>query len=103
MSLVGFGIGISVPSLMAAGMTALPADVKAAGSGVLNTARQLGFVFGVSILIAVFGVTMNGAVAHRPPTRRAPRPPPPRSSATRAARRSTTPSPPSRTSTPPPT
>jgi EmrB/QacA subfamily drug resistance transporter len=62
MALVGFGIGISLPSLMAAGMTALPENVKAAGSGVLNTSRQLGFVLGVAILIAIFGVTMNDAV-----------------------------------------
>ena len=71
MALVGIGIGVSVPSLMAAGMTALPADVKAAGSGVLNTARQLGFVLGVSILIAIFGVTMNDAVQTAADTARA--------------------------------
>lgn len=71
MGIVGIGIGISVPTLMAAGMTALPDDVKAAGSGVLNTARQLGFVLGVAILIAIFGVTMNDAVQRAADTARA--------------------------------
>jgi EmrB/QacA subfamily drug resistance transporter len=60
--LVGVGIGLSVPALMAAGMTTLSDEVKGAGSGVLNTARQLGFLLGVAILVAVFGVTMNHAV-----------------------------------------
>jgi len=38
---------------------------------VLNTARQLGFVLGVSILIAIFGVTMNDAVQTAADTARA--------------------------------
>ena len=61
-ALVGAGIGISLPALTAAGMGALPADVKGAGSGMLNTARQLGFLLGVAILVAVFAHTMTAAV-----------------------------------------
>ncbi len=60
--LVGIGLGLSLPALLAAGMSAVPGGVKGAGSGMLNTARQLGFLLGVAILVAVFAHTMNGAV-----------------------------------------
>ncbi len=61
-ALVGAGIGLSLPALIAAGMSVVPGGVKGAGSGMLNTARQLGFLLGVAILVAVFAHTMNGAV-----------------------------------------
>jgi EmrB/QacA subfamily drug resistance transporter len=61
-ALVGAGIGLSLPALLAAGMSAVPGGVKGAGSGMLNTARQLGFLLGVAILVAVFAHTMRGAV-----------------------------------------
>ena len=60
--LVGAGIGLSLPALLAAGMSIVPGGVKGAGSGMLNTARQLGFLLGVAILVAVFAHTMHGAV-----------------------------------------
>lgn len=63
-ALVGAGIGVSLPALLAAGMSAVPGGHKGAGSGMLNTARQLGFLLGVAILVAVFAHTMNGAVNH---------------------------------------
>jgi len=53
-AIVGVGIGLSLPALMAAGMTALPRERQGIGSGSLNTSRQLGFVLGVAILTAVF-------------------------------------------------
>ena len=43
-------------------MSALPADIRGLGSGVLNTARQLGFLLGVAVLVAVFSHTMQTAV-----------------------------------------
>lgn len=61
-TLVGAGLGLSLPALTAAGMSVVPGGVKGAGSGVLNTARQLGFLLGVAILVAVFAHTMNTAV-----------------------------------------
>lgn len=61
-ALVGAGIGLSLPALLAAGMSVVPGGVKGAGSGMLNTARQLGFLLGVAILVAVFAHTMHGAV-----------------------------------------
>jgi EmrB/QacA subfamily drug resistance transporter len=60
--LVGAGPGITLPSLTAAGMTSLPAAVRGVGSGMLNTARQLGFLLGVAILVAVFAHTMHTSV-----------------------------------------
>ena len=60
--LVGLGLGLSLPALLAAGMSAVPGGVKGAGSGMLNTARQLGFLLGVAVLVAVFAHTMNVAV-----------------------------------------
>ena len=57
--LVGAGIGLSLPALLAAGMSVVPGGVKGAGSGMLNTARQLGFLLGVAILVAVFAHTMT--------------------------------------------
>jgi DHA2 family methylenomycin A resistance protein-like MFS transporter len=61
-ALVGAGLGLSLPALTAAGMSALPADIRGLGSGVLNTARQLGFLLGVAVLVAVFSHTMQTAV-----------------------------------------
>jgi len=60
--LVGAGIGLSLPALTAAGMGALAEGVKGAGAGMLNTARQLGFLLGVAVLVAVFAHTMVAAV-----------------------------------------
>jgi EmrB/QacA subfamily drug resistance transporter len=60
-ALVGAGIGLSLPALLAAGMSAVPGGYKGAGSGMLNTARQLGFLLGVAILVAVFVHTMGEA------------------------------------------
>jgi hypothetical protein len=60
--LVGAGIGLSLPALLAAGMSAVPGGHKGAGSGMLNTARQLGFLLGVAIIVAVFTHTMGIAV-----------------------------------------
>ncbi|GEM_PF-58285 len=62
--LVGAGIGLSLPALLAAGMSAVPGGHKGAGAGMLNTARQLGFLLGVAVLVAVFAHTMHTAVNH---------------------------------------
>jgi hypothetical protein len=43
-------------------MGAVPGGHKGAGAGMLNTARQLGFLLGVAILVAVFAHTMGHAV-----------------------------------------
>ena len=43
-------------------MASLPSGDRGAGSGMLNTSRQLGFLLGVAILVAVFGHTMHTSV-----------------------------------------
>lgn len=53
--LVGLAIGSSFASLGAAGAQALPPQQFGAGSAVGATARQLGAVLGVAVLIAVLG------------------------------------------------
>jgi len=60
--LVGAGLGLTLPAVTAAGMGAAPGGHEGAGSGMLSTARQLGFLLGVAVLVAVFAHTMGAAV-----------------------------------------
>lgn len=59
---LGVGMGFSMPSFMAAGMGSVPDDQGGVASGAINTARQLGFVLGVAVLVAVFSHTMTTAL-----------------------------------------
>lgn len=61
-ALVGLGLGFSLPAFTAAGMSAVPAAARGVGSGMLNTARQLGFLLGVALLVAIFAHTLVVAV-----------------------------------------
>ena len=49
----GAGVGLTIPSLLAAGSASLPPDRFGTGSGILNMARQVGTVLGVAGLIAI--------------------------------------------------
>ena len=49
----GAGVGLTIPSLLAAGSASLTPARFGAGSGILNTARQVGTVLGVAGLIAI--------------------------------------------------
>jgi EmrB/QacA subfamily drug resistance transporter len=49
----GAGVGLTIPSLLAAGSAALTPARFGAGSGILNTARQVGTVLGVAGLVAI--------------------------------------------------
>ena len=49
----GAGVGLTIPSLLAAGSTSLTPARFGTGSGILNTARQVGTVLGVAGLVAI--------------------------------------------------
>jgi EmrB/QacA subfamily drug resistance transporter len=49
----GIGVGLTIPSLLAAGSMSLPPARFGTGSGVLNMARQIGTVLGVAGLLAI--------------------------------------------------
>jgi MFS family permease len=49
----GVGVGLTIPSLLAAGSTSLPPARFGTGSGVLNMARQVGTALGVAGLVSI--------------------------------------------------
>ena len=49
----GAGVGLTIPSLLGAGSMALTPGRFGTGSGILNTARQVGTVLGVAGLVAI--------------------------------------------------
>jgi MFS family permease len=65
MILTGIGVGLTLPSVSAAAVSALPSTRFATGSAVLQMARQLGIALGVATLIAIFGhPTPDNALDH---------------------------------------
>jgi EmrB/QacA subfamily drug resistance transporter len=55
MLLTGIGVGLTLPTMMAAGTASLPSHSFATGAAVVNMFRQIGLAIGVAILIAVLG------------------------------------------------
>ena len=55
MLLTGIGVGLTLPTFMATGVSALPQHSFATGSAFLNMLRQIGLAIGVAVLIAVLG------------------------------------------------
>jgi MFS family permease len=55
--LAGCGVSVAIPATMSAVMTAVPPAAIGQASGILNTLRQLGGVFGVAICAAVFAAS----------------------------------------------
>jgi len=53
--LTGVGVGLALPTLIAAAATALPPPRFATGSGIVTMARQVGTVLGVAVLVSVLG------------------------------------------------
>ncbi|WP_433760424.1 MFS transporter [Nocardia sp. CA-135398] len=51
---IGAGIGINAPALVAVGMAAVPPQQGGIAAGAVNTARQLGLALGVAVLGTVF-------------------------------------------------
>jgi hypothetical protein len=59
----GAGVGLTLPTFMAAGAASLPPESFATGSAALNMVRQVGLAIGVSMLIAVLGAEHGGEEA----------------------------------------
>jgi hypothetical protein len=61
--LVGVGVALSFPVLSAAAVAGLPQERFGVGGAVNQTARQIGAVLGVAILIAIIGTPSSVNVA----------------------------------------
>jgi hypothetical protein len=59
MMLIGGGQGLAFAPLTSAGLAGVPAVDSGAGSGLVNTAHQLGMALGLGILVAVSAHTGN--------------------------------------------
>ncbi|GAA2066039.1 MFS transporter [Catenulispora yoronensis] len=65
--LTGIGIGLALPTMMAAATAALPPERAGTGSAMVNTGRQLGYVLGVAVFVAIIGTlgaAKPGAAPH---------------------------------------
>jgi MFS family permease len=61
MLLTGIGVGLTLPTFMSTGASALPPHAFATGSAVVNMLRQVGLAVGVAVLVAVIGTPHTGA------------------------------------------
>ncbi|MEO6500606.1 MAG: MFS transporter [Jatrophihabitantaceae bacterium] len=59
MVLGGAGVGLALSTLIAAGVTSLPAQRSATGSAVVNAGRQIAAAVGVAVLISLIGVRVD--------------------------------------------
>ncbi len=60
MLLTGVGVGLILPTLISAAVTALPAASFSTGSAVVTMARQIGTVIGTALLVAALGGATAG-------------------------------------------
>jgi MFS family permease len=58
----GVGISMSLPSVTAGGLNAVPPALLGKAAGTLNTMQQFGVVFGVAVVTAVFNA--HGSLAN---------------------------------------
>jgi EmrB/QacA subfamily drug resistance transporter len=61
MLMTGIGVGLTLPTFMSTGASALPSHSFATGSAVVNMLRQVGLAIGVAVLVAVIGTPATGA------------------------------------------
>jgi len=52
---IGAGVGLGFPNLVAAATATLPPAQASTGSGIISMARQVGLVLGVSVLVSILG------------------------------------------------
>jgi MFS family permease len=55
--LIGIGVGLTLPTMMASATSELPPENFATGSAVVNMLRQVGLAIGVAVLVAVLGTS----------------------------------------------
>jgi EmrB/QacA subfamily drug resistance transporter len=55
MLMTGVGVGLTLPTLVSAAVSAVPPARFATGSGIVTMARQVGVVLGVAVLVTVLG------------------------------------------------
>jgi EmrB/QacA subfamily drug resistance transporter len=63
--LIGVGVGLATPTLSSAAMSAVPIQRGGMAAGAVNTARQLGFAFGIAALGSVFAARAEHILAGR--------------------------------------
>jgi hypothetical protein len=63
LAVVGVGVGLAIPTLTVAAMSAAPPQLGGMVAGTLNTARQLGYALGVAVLGLIFRSTVEGHVS----------------------------------------
>jgi MFS family permease len=61
----GMGVGFALPTIVSAATADLPPARSSTGSAVVTMSRQVGFVLGVSVLVAVVGTPHGFADVHR--------------------------------------
>ncbi|AEH09790.1 MFS transporter [Candidatus Frankia meridionalis] len=62
---IGIGVGIVTPALGSVSMTLVPARRGGMAAGAVNTARQLGFAFGIAVLGSVFAARAQRSLSGR--------------------------------------
>ena len=65
MLLTGTGVGLAMPTIFSSASASVPAHRFSTGSAVVSMARQLGFVVGVAVLVAVLAGTADPVAAFR--------------------------------------
>jgi EmrB/QacA subfamily drug resistance transporter len=61
---VGVGVGLATPTLASTAMGAVSPQRGGMAAGAVNTARQLGYAFGIAVLGSVFASRAAGSLAH---------------------------------------
>jgi EmrB/QacA subfamily drug resistance transporter len=63
--IIGAGVGLAIPTIVAAGTSGLAAHQTSTGSAVVQMARQIGSALGVAALIIVLGTATGAAAVDR--------------------------------------